>query len=158
MSAVTGSSYRGKPALTLVMDIGPFLYYAGEWLKQWMSVVADAVTVVALVGAFFGWKSFAARRVAREEVRDRAMQAREAWWRRFEWAIELATSDDTVRRVTGLKALQDLAASELVTAADLELVEAIVDSNLDGRKVDKKVQSESPAPKRTRHKKHGSLR
>lgn len=101
------------------------IYHFGEWLKVWMSVVADLVTVVALIGAFFGWKSIAGKRLEAEKAREMARRKREAWWRRVQWGIELATSADPNRQYMGIQALQQFALGELTTPEDLKLMEAL---------------------------------
>jgi hypothetical protein len=140
------------------MDIGPFIWNFGEWLKEWMSVLADAVTVVALIGAFFGWRSFAARRLEAEKAIDEAREERENWWRRVQWAIDLSTSDDHARQQVGFSALTQLARSELTTVEDLELMEALTGVYL---RAAKPVETKSPrdtapaAPEREANEREG---
>lgn len=90
-----------------------------------MPVAADMATVLALVGAFFGWQSFKSRRLEMEQWRERAARERDFFWRRISWAIDLATSEREDRQLVGLRYLNTLASSSEVTAEDLNLIDAL---------------------------------
>lgn len=90
----------------------------GEWLKEWISVIADVSTILALIAAFFGLRSYAAAKEEREEQREK-------WWGRAQWGIDLAMSKEPARRMIGLNVLKTLAESSLTTADDIALFDAL---------------------------------
>lgn len=66
-----------------------------------------------------GWETEAAALGQQAEADDRA-----EWWRRTEWALNLALDQNKEARIIGLKTLDALARSELAREEDLELLDA----------------------------------
>jgi len=48
---------------------------------------------------------------------------REAWWKRAQWALDLAMDPDPARQAVGLRALQYLAVSKLAGADEVRMIE-----------------------------------
>jgi hypothetical protein len=67
--------------------------------------------------------------VATIRQRDRADQ-REQWWKRAQWALELTHADDAALTTRGYAALEHLARSDLATADEQRLLEALLEVGL----------------------------
>ena len=59
----------------------------------------------------------------RDRLRHDEKQARVEWWRRSEWAVELALSDDDATEATGIETLEALVLSPLQTPSEFGIVE-----------------------------------
>jgi hypothetical protein len=90
-----------------------------DWLRY---AVAFAPLLAAIIAAWIAWRTLAQRREA-----DR----RDQWWKRTQWAIDLAMDRDFSRAVVGLVALKHLAASDLCTDEDYELLDKIGGAKID---------------------------
>jgi hypothetical protein len=90
-----------------------------DWLRY---AVAFAPLLAAIIAAWIAWRTLAQRREA-----DR----RDQWWKRTQWAIDLAMDRDFSRAVVGLVALKHLAASDLCTEEDYELLDKIGGAKID---------------------------
>jgi hypothetical protein len=90
-----------------------------DWLRY---AVAFAPLLAAVIAAWIAWRTLAQRREA-----DR----RDEWWKRTQWAIDLAMDRDFSRAVVGLVALKHLAASNLCTDEDYELLDKIGGAKID---------------------------
>ena len=90
-----------------------------DWLRY---AAAFAPLLAALIAGWIAWRTLAQRREA-----DR----RDQWWKRTQWAIGLAMDPDFSRAVVGLVALKHLAASDLCTGEDYELLDKIGGAKID---------------------------
>jgi hypothetical protein len=90
-----------------------------DWLRY---AAAFAPLLAALIAGWIAWRTLAQRREA-----DR----RDQWWKRTQWAIGLAMDPDFSRAVVGLVALRHLAASDLCTGEDYELLDKIGGAKID---------------------------
>lgn len=84
-----------------------------DWLRY---AAAFAPLLAAVIAGSIAWRTLAQRREA-----DR----RDQWWKRTQWAIGLAMDHDFSRAIVGLVALKHLAASDLCTDDDYELLDKI---------------------------------
>jgi hypothetical protein len=90
-----------------------------------IGAVAVATPVLSFAGSWFGgWLN---RRTARELDRWRR---REETMRLLRWASELAADQDAAKAAVGWAALQALTTSEMLQAADFEMVVAVTDAVL----------------------------
>ncbi|MFT3662669.1 MAG: hypothetical protein QM809_15205 [Gordonia sp. (in: high G+C Gram-positive bacteria)] len=62
-------------------------------------------------------------RLREQQARHDEQQARAEWWRRWEWAVELASADDPAREGAGAATMEALADSPLITASELGILE-----------------------------------
>lgn len=85
-----------------------------------------ATSLTALVALNVGVVTVAQKRVA---------DARAAWWSRAQWALERSMEESVRSRVIGQLTLAHLVHSDLVTADDLALIEAIPDAVVAGVEV-----------------------
>lgn len=99
-----------------------------DWLRY---TAAFAPLLAAVIAGWIAWRTLAQRRLA-----DR----RDQWWKRTQWAIDLAMDRDFSRALVGLVALKHLAASDLCTDEDYELLDKI-----GGAKIDALTLSEASA-------------
>ncbi|MFE4545292.1 hypothetical protein [Arthrobacter sp. NPDC056727] len=90
-----------------------------DWLRY---AAAFAPLLAAVIAGWIAWRTLAQRRQA-----DR----RDQWWKRTQWAIDLAMDRDFSRAVVGLVALKHLAASDLCTDEDYELLDKIGGAKID---------------------------
>jgi hypothetical protein len=90
-----------------------------DWLRY---AAAFAPLLAAVIAAWIAWRTLAQRRQA-----DR----RDQWWKRTQWAIDLAMDRDFSRAVVGLVALKHLAASDLCTDEDYEMLDKIGGAKID---------------------------
>jgi hypothetical protein len=90
-----------------------------DWLRY---AAAFAPLLAAVIAAWIAWRTLAQRRHA-----DR----RDQWWKRTQWAIDLAMDRDFSRAVVGLVALKHLAASDLCTDEDYEMLDKIGGAKID---------------------------
>ncbi|WP_457973765.1 hypothetical protein [Arthrobacter sp. D1-17] len=105
-----------------------------EWLQYVAAFAPLSTLLAALIAGWIAWRTLAQRREA-----DR----RDQWWQRTQWAIGLAMDPDFSRAVVGLIALRHLAASDLCTAEDYEMLDKI-----GGAKIDALTLSEESAERR----------
>jgi hypothetical protein len=108
-----------------------------DWLRY---AAAFAPLLAAIIAAWIAWRTLAQRREA-----DR----RDQWWQRTQWAIDLAMDRDFSRAVVGLVALKHLAASDLCTDEDYELLDKI-----GGAKIDALTLSEESARREAKPSDH----
>lgn len=82
----------------------------------WVTVAVAVVTAAAALGgtAIATWRQN--RRAGREE-----------WFRRLQWAEQLAADPDVDRRARGRAAMNALADSKLATPEDLDFIASITD-------------------------------
>ncbi|MDQ1060117.1 hypothetical protein QFZ23_004018 [Arthrobacter globiformis] len=90
-----------------------------DWLRY---AAAFAPLLAAVIAAWIAWRTLAHRREA-----DR----RDEWWRRTQWAIDLAMDRDFSRAIVGLVALKHLAASDLCIDEDYEMLDKIGGTKID---------------------------
>jgi hypothetical protein len=90
-----------------------------DWLRY---AAAFAPLLAAVIAGWIAWRTLAQRRQA-----DR----RDQWWKRTQWAIDLAMDRDFSRAIVGLVALKHLAASDLCTREDYELLDKIGGAKID---------------------------
>jgi hypothetical protein len=90
-----------------------------DWLRY---AAAFAPLLAAVIAAWIAWRTLAQRRHA-----DR----RDQWWKRTQWAIDLAMDRDFSRAIVGLVALKHLAASDLCTVEDYEMLDKIGGAKID---------------------------
>ncbi|MFC9350268.1 hypothetical protein [Arthrobacter sp. NPDC057013] len=106
-----------------------------DWLRY---AVAFAPLLAAVIAAWIAWRTLAQRREA-----DR----RDQWWKRTQWAIDLAMDRDSSRAVVGLVALKHLAASDLCTDEDYELLDKIGGAKIDALTLSEESARREPAEK-----------
>ncbi len=82
----------------------------------WVTLAVAAVTAIAALGgtAIATWRQN--RRAGREE-----------WFRRLQWAEQLAADQDIDRQARGRAAMNALAESRLATPEDLDFIASITD-------------------------------
>ena len=90
-----------------------------DWLRY---AAAFAPLLAAVIAGWIAWRTLAQRRQA-----DR----RDQWWKRTQWAIDLAMDRDFSRAIVGLVALKHLAASDLCTDEDYEMLDKIGGAKID---------------------------
>jgi hypothetical protein len=90
-----------------------------DWLRY---AAAFAPLLAAVIAGWIAWRALAQRREA-----DR----RDQWWKRTQWAIDLAMDRDFSRAIVGLVALKHLAASDLCTDEDYEMLDKIGGAKID---------------------------
>lgn len=90
----------------------------------WGTILATAVTAAAaLLGTWLATRRQDKR--AKEAMRS---TGREEWFRRLQWAEELAaTNDNDGRRATGRAILTELTGSQMATDEDVRLIRAMTD-------------------------------
>jgi hypothetical protein len=113
----------------------------------WGTLLATAVTAAAaLLGTWL-----ASRRQDNRSENIIRSTGREEWFRRLQWAEELAaTTDNDARRATGRAILNQLAGSHLATDEDVRLIRAMTDfsdvtSYASGVAADDSVEALGPA-------------
>lgn len=93
-----------------------------------------AALIAAIVAAIVGWRNLkqqqrALKVTVRSDARNlrqrREADARSEWWRRTQWALEAATSGNTIMYGYGTGMLDLLAQSELAGPEDKELLDAV---------------------------------
>jgi hypothetical protein len=106
-----------------------------DWLRY---AAAFAPLLAAVIAAWIAWRTLAQRRVA-----DR----RDQWWQRTQWAIDLAMDGNFSRAVVGLVALKHLAASDLCTDEDYEMLDKIGGAKIDALTLsEESARREAPKP------------
>lgn len=93
-----------------------------EWLQYVAAFAPLSTLLAALIAGWIAWRTLTQRREA-----DR----RDQWWQRTQWAIGLAMDPDFSRAVVGLIALKHIAASDLCTAEDYEMLDKIGGAKID---------------------------
>jgi hypothetical protein len=101
------------------------------WLEYVAAFAPLSTLVAAIIAGWIAWRTLAQRREA-----DR----RDQWWQRTQWAIDLAMDPDFSRAVVGLITLKHLAASDLCTEEDYQMLDKI-----GGAKIDALTLSEASA-------------
>ena len=81
-------------------------------VSVWVPVVQAAVGVITVVGAFFAARIGATRQDKSTQQRE-AADARAEWFRRLQWASELALADSERYRAAGLALLEVIEQSPL---------------------------------------------
>jgi hypothetical protein len=101
------------------------------WLEYVAAFAPLSTLVAAIIAGWIAWRTLAQRREA-----DR----RDQWWQRTQWAIDLAMDPNFSRAVVGLITLKHLAASDLCTDEDYQMLDKI-----GGAKIDALTLSEASA-------------
>lgn len=91
--------------------------------ELWIQLVIGAVTA--------GIAYIAARAGAASARQSNEASRREEWWRRTQWAIDLALDADDTRKAVGVTALAELLASPLATEDDLAIGRSVLGQMLD---------------------------
>ncbi len=117
-----------------------------EWLQYVAAFAPLSTLLAALVAGWIAWRTLAQRREA-----DR----RDQWWQRTQWAISLAMDPDFSRAVVGLIALKHLAASDLCTAEDYEMLDKIGGAKIDALTLAEESAERRNQPGRAGHAKAG---
>ena len=105
-------------------------------VNVWQLALGCITAVASITAAVLSW------RAGRAAIDQREGQARrEEWWRRFQWATELALSDDEHRANVGVLLLRDAAQSPLARDAELRAALGVLELSV-SRTVDREV----PAP------------
>ncbi len=89
----------------------------------------DAIWL-SFVGGLLGGSLGAAATLLAASLREKGAK-REEWWRRVQWAADLALGKDERRRSVGLYILGNLAGSRLATEDDLMVLDAFSDPGLE---------------------------
>ena len=110
------SASATRPSDPIVVDI----VSSAAWWEPW---VAFAPFVVALVALLALWQR--SRADGRALAQRHAADDRSEWWKRTQWALDAAFSDDTARRKAGIGALRILAGSSLATDEELAVLDAV---------------------------------
>lgn len=112
-----------------------------DWLRY---AAAFAPLLAAVIAGWIAWRTLAQRREA-----DR----RDQWWKRTQWAIGLAMDPDFSRAIVGLVALKHLAASDLCTDEDYELLDKIGGAKIDALTLaGESARRTAPGPRHPDHK------
>ncbi len=112
------------------------LSYQHSPVNVWQLVLGCVTAVASITAAVLSW------RAGRSAIDQRENQARrEEWWRRFQWATELALSDDEDRANVGVLLLRDGVQSPLAGDAELRAALGVLELSV-SRTVDREV----PAP------------
>jgi len=111
-----------------------------DWLRY---AAAFAPLLAAAIAGWIAWRTLAQRRQA-----DR----RDQWWKRTQWAIDLAMDPDFSRAIVGLVALKHLAASDLCTEEDYELLDKIGGAKIDALTLsEESTRRTAPEPRLPNH-------
>ena len=103
-------------------------------MNVWQLVLGCVTAVASITAAILSW------RAGRSAIDQRENQARrEEWWRRFQWAIELALSDDEYRASIGTILLLEIAQSPLASEAEIRAARSALDVWL-SRTVDRELE------------------
>lgn len=105
-----------------------------EWWQNVALFSPAAVLLAALLAALINWRILRQRTKADNRALEQRREAdrnaldqktiadsRAEWWKRAQWALERALSDDEDTRALGLATLEVLARSELAHKEELEL-------------------------------------
>jgi len=94
-------------------------------MNDWELVLGGVPAVASITAAILSW------RAGRSAIDLRESEAcRAEWWRRFQWATELALSDDEYRANIGVVLLRDAAQSPLAGEAELLAVHGVLELSL----------------------------
>ncbi|WP_133162916.1 hypothetical protein [Arthrobacter glacialis] len=85
-----------------------------QWWDLFASIGPMAIILGALVAGLVGWRTIRQRTVA---------DARSEWWKRTQWAIEMAREKDPDARTLGFSILTLLAKSKLAAREELLLLD-----------------------------------
>ncbi len=91
-------------------------------VNAWQLVLGCVTAVASITAAVLSWR---AGRAAIDQRENQAL--REEWSRRFQWAIELALSDDEHRADVGIVLLGEAMFSPLASEAELWAARSAVD-------------------------------
>ncbi|KXP01019.1 hypothetical protein [Tsukamurella pseudospumae] len=87
----------------------------------WVMLIVAGLTAVGVVGTL--WQR------QRSEQMDRLLkaehEARTEWWKRFEWAAEQSLKSDDIGQAFGLRILDALSVSPLVTTSEREILRVV---------------------------------
>jgi len=87
-----------------------------SWI-EWFSRLGPLATVLTAVVAL----AVGVRTVRQRTEADR----RDQWWKRAQWALDLALEPDADKQLVGFQVLRYLARSKLATFEELELLDAV---------------------------------
>lgn len=118
-----------------------------EWLQYVAAFAPLSTLLAALIAGWIAWRTLAQRREA-----DR----RDQWWQRTQWAISLAMDPDFSRAVVGLIALKHLAASDLCTGEDYQMLDKIGGAKIDALTLAEKSAERRNQPGRAGHAEAGN--
>lgn len=134
-----------------------------EWWQNVALFSPVAVLVAALIAALINWRILKQRTrsdaAALEQKREAdrnaldqktAADSRAEWWRRAQWALEQALSDDEDTKTLGLATLDVLAHSELARKEELELFDIAWKTVNGSAEVEAAVDPGIPQPLKTR--------
>ncbi|WDF32725.1 hypothetical protein PTW37_12780 [Arthrobacter agilis] len=98
-----------------------------SWWEIIGALAPFAVLLAAVLATLTAFATLRQRAAADRAALDQKRRAddRAEWWRRTQWAIDAATSLDPVRQEAGVEALLQLSYSELATAEDRLILDAI---------------------------------
>ncbi|RKR29794.1 hypothetical protein [Arthrobacter oryzae] len=138
-----------------------------EWWQNVALFSPAAVLLAALVAALINWRILRQRTLAdrnaleqKREADRKALEQKSAadsraeWWRRAQWALERALSEDEASKALGLATLEVLARSELARKEELELFDIAwktVNGNADADEVELGGSLAADEPDRTVH-------
>ncbi|WP_440713236.1 hypothetical protein [Gordonia sp. FQ] len=92
--------------------------------QQWVTLVVGLTAGFGVIATL--WQR---QRSEHHDRRERAeQQARAEWWKRWQWAIELALADEPSHQQVGMETLDSLTRSPLVTASEIDIVVAFTES------------------------------
>lgn len=94
--------------------------------QQWVTLTVGLVATFGVLATL--WQRQRSEHLDRREragqqARADEQSARAEWWRRWQWAVELAVSGDAAREAVGVETLAALVRSPLVTVSESDMVE-----------------------------------
>lgn len=94
--------------------------------QQWVTLVVGLAATIGVVATL--WQRQRSEHLDRvdrrwDRRREDEQQSRSEWWRRWEWAVELALSRDSAREATGIETLEALVLSPLLTPSEFDIIE-----------------------------------
>lgn len=106
-----------QPPDPIVVDL---IADGASWWEPWAALAPFVVAVVALLALWQRSRADGKALAQRHTADDRS-----EWWKRTQWALDSAFSNDTARSKAGIGALRILAESDLATAEELAVLDAV---------------------------------